>query len=34
MEAIPMPETKVGEVKPLVDSEDEIALVERMKAGR
>ena len=29
-----MPETKVGEVKPLVDSEDEIALVERMKAGR
>ncbi len=34
MEAIPMPETQVGEVKPLVDSEDEIALVERMKAGR
>ncbi len=29
-----MAETTVKETKPLVDSEDEIALVERMKAGR
>ena len=29
-----MPETKLREIKPLVDTEDEIALVERMKAGR
>ena len=34
MEVAPMSETKVREVKPLVDTEDEIALVERMKAGR
>ena len=29
-----MSETKVKKIKPLVDTEDEIALVERMKAGR
>jgi MoxR-like ATPase len=34
MEVTPMPETTVKELKPLVDTGDEIALVERMKAGR
>ena len=29
-----MAESPVREMKPLVDTEDEIALVERMKAGR
>jgi MoxR-like ATPase len=34
MEVIPMSETKVKNTTPLVDTNDEIALVERMKAGR
>jgi MoxR-like ATPase len=34
MEVIPMSETKVKNTNPLVDTNDEIALVERMKAGR